>query len=119
MVMNMGYRWRRMYYATGLPGWVRFGYSPGWLGRSPGGLPPIFQYGIVPPVAPTTPLPYQQVPAPVPPMTTPAPVPPTTTMPPTVAMSKEDQIRYLKQQRDILKKQLEDLDRRLAELETK
>jgi len=106
----MGYRWRRMYYATGLPGWVRFGYSPGWLGRSPGGLPPIFQYGIVPPVAPTTPLRYPQVPA---------PVPPVTTMPPTAAMSKEDQIRYLKQQRDILKKQLEDLDRRLAELETK
>jgi len=24
-----------MYYATGLPGWMRFGYSPGW-----GGLPP-------------------------------------------------------------------------------
>ncbi len=28
-----------MYYATGLPGWVRFGYSPGW-----GGLPPAAQY---------------------------------------------------------------------------
>lgn len=31
----MGYRHRRMYYATGMPGWLRFGYSPGWLGRSP------------------------------------------------------------------------------------
>lgn len=33
-----------MYYATGLPGWMRFGYSPGWVGRSPGGLPPAVQY---------------------------------------------------------------------------
>ena len=31
---------RNMYYATGLPGWMRLGYSPGWIGRSPGGLPP-------------------------------------------------------------------------------
>lgn len=31
----MGNRYRHMYYATGLPGWMRFGYSPGW-----GGLPP-------------------------------------------------------------------------------
>jgi len=105
MVMDMGYRWRRMYYATGLPGWVRFGYSPGWLGRSPGGLPPIFQYGQVPLTTPTIP-PYPQL----------APVPPTP-MPSMVPMSKEDQIRSLKQQRDMLKRQLEDLERRLAELE--
>lgn len=30
---------RNMYYATGLPGWMRFGYSPGW-----GGMPPGAQY---------------------------------------------------------------------------
>jgi len=30
-----GYRHRYMYYATGLPGWMRFGFSPGWLGTSP------------------------------------------------------------------------------------
>ncbi|MEA3294566.1 MAG: hypothetical protein C5S46_00355 [Candidatus Methanomarinus sp.] len=35
---------RNMYYATGLPGWMRLGYSPGWVGRSPGGLPPTAQY---------------------------------------------------------------------------
>lgn len=29
----MGWRW--MFWFTGLPGWMRFGYSPGW-----GGLPP-------------------------------------------------------------------------------
>ena len=37
-----GHRW--MYYATGLPGWMRFGYSPGWLGRSPMGLGPCAEY---------------------------------------------------------------------------
>jgi hypothetical protein len=25
-----GRRWRRWYYATGLPGWVRFGRAPAW-----------------------------------------------------------------------------------------
>jgi hypothetical protein len=36
--MAGGHRW--MYYATGLPGWMRFGFSPGWAGTSPTGLPP-------------------------------------------------------------------------------
>jgi len=34
-----GYRHRNMYYLTGLPGWMRFGFSPGW-----GTLPPGAQY---------------------------------------------------------------------------
>ena len=38
----MRHRW--MYYATGLPGWMRFGYSPGWVGRSPSGLGPAAEY---------------------------------------------------------------------------
>ncbi|MBN2206067.1 MAG: hypothetical protein JW742_01565 [Candidatus Aminicenantes bacterium] len=37
-------RHRRMYQLTGLPGWMRFGYSPGWQGRSPSGLGPCAQY---------------------------------------------------------------------------
>ena len=37
-------RRRNMYYATGLPGWMRLGYSPGWMGRSPGGLGPCAQH---------------------------------------------------------------------------
>jgi hypothetical protein len=37
-----GHRW--MYYATGLPGWMRFGYSPGWVGYSPTGLGPAAEY---------------------------------------------------------------------------
>lgn len=35
-----GHGHRNMYYATGLPGWMRFGYSPGWVGRSSSGLGP-------------------------------------------------------------------------------
>ena len=30
-----GYRWRNWYYATGLPGWARYGYGPAW------GSPPV------------------------------------------------------------------------------
>ena len=37
-------RYRRMYQLTGLPGWMRFGYSPGWLGRGPSGFGPCAQY---------------------------------------------------------------------------
>ena len=37
-------RWRNMFYLTGQPGWMRFGYSPGWVGRSPTGLGPCAQY---------------------------------------------------------------------------
>lgn len=37
-------RWRWMYYMTGLPGWMRFGFSPGWVGRSPTGLGPCASY---------------------------------------------------------------------------
>jgi len=33
-----------MYNLTGLPGWMRFGFSPGWIGRSPTGLGPAAQY---------------------------------------------------------------------------
>jgi len=35
---------RNMYYMTGLPGWMRFGYSPGWVGRSASGLGPSAEY---------------------------------------------------------------------------
>ncbi|MCL6520610.1 MAG: DUF5320 domain-containing protein [Armatimonadetes bacterium] len=37
-------RYRNMYYLTGLPGWMRFGYSPGWVGRSATGLGPCAEY---------------------------------------------------------------------------
>jgi hypothetical protein len=35
---------RNMYRLTGLPGWMRFGYSPGWVGRSASGLGPCAEY---------------------------------------------------------------------------
>jgi len=34
-----GRGWRNQYYATGMPGWVRFGYAPAW------GTPPAAAYG--------------------------------------------------------------------------
>jgi hypothetical protein len=34
-----GRGWRHWYYATGLPGWARFGYTPAW------GTPPAWAYG--------------------------------------------------------------------------
>lgn len=37
-------RYRRMVELTGLPGWMRFGYSPGWLGRSRSGMGPCAHY---------------------------------------------------------------------------
>jgi hypothetical protein len=42
-----GRGWRNMYYATGVPGWARFGYAPAW------GAPPAPAYG--PYAAPPTP----------------------------------------------------------------
>jgi len=42
-----GRGWRHWYYATGLPGWARFGYAPAW------GEPPAWGYG--PDVAPPSP----------------------------------------------------------------
>lgn len=40
--MRNRYRW--MYHLTGLPGWMRVGFSPGWIARSPMGLGPAAQY---------------------------------------------------------------------------
>ena len=100
----MGYRWRRMYYLTGLPGWLRFGYSPGWLGRSPTGLPPTAQWliqgGLIPhptQQSPVNPYPTQQ--------------------PPTFPyQTKEQEKQFLEQQAKTLESQLEFLRRRLEEL---
>lgn len=37
-------RRQNMYNLTGQPGWMRLGYSPGWVGRSPSGLGPCATY---------------------------------------------------------------------------
>ena len=114
----MGYRHRRMYYLTGLPGWVRFGYSPGWMGRSPTGLPPtaqwIMQSGLMPQY-----LSYLQATAPVAP---PAAVPPTLGTPsaPTTpfapVLTKEQERQMLEQQVNALEAQLDAIRKRLEEL---
>lgn len=44
VIIMGGHGNRNMYYQTGLPGWMRFGYSPGWAGRSPTGLGPGANY---------------------------------------------------------------------------
>ncbi len=38
----MRHRW--LYHMTGQPGWMRFGFSPGWVGRSATGLGPCAEY---------------------------------------------------------------------------
>jgi hypothetical protein len=97
----MRHRW--MYYATGLPGWMRFGYSPGWVGRSPTGLGPCATY-----------------------LTTgewpiPAPAPPWGARPwmgfqPPVA-APEDELTALRTQAQWLQSQLEAISKRIDELE--
>lgn len=34
-----GRGWRHQFYATGLPGWARFGYGPAWGAGPVGGVP--------------------------------------------------------------------------------
>ena len=101
-----GNRRRNMYYLTGLPGWMRFGYSPGWVDRSPTGMPPGAQY-----LAQTGQMPQfaswiqQQAPAgaPVAPMGMPA-------------VPKEQEISMLESQAQMLGDQLEQIKKRLEEL---
>lgn len=87
-----GYRHRYMFYMTGLPGWIRFGFSPGW-----GGLPPMAQY-----LQQTGQLPQfmsymQQMPMPM-------------------QMPKEQEMEMLEQQADMLEQQIEAIRKRIKEL---
>jgi len=112
----MGYRYRWMFYLTGLPGWLRFGFSPGWLGRSPTGLPPtaqwIIQSGLLPQY-----LQYLQTAAPATVPTTVPPAAPGVVTPPfTAQLTKEQEKQLLEQQVKILEAQIEALRKRLEEL---
>ncbi|MEM4713626.1 MAG: DUF5320 domain-containing protein [Candidatus Bathyarchaeia archaeon] len=122
----MGYRHRYMYYMTGLPGWIRFGFSPGWVGRSPTGLPPtaqwLLQNGLLPQymqwlqtqVPPMVPLAMQpQAPASSAPSTL-APIPFGTPLAPTY--SKEQEKQMLEKQLGFSEAQLEAIRKRLEEL---
>ena len=111
---NGGRGHRRMYQLTGLPGWMRFGFSPGWSGRSPTGLGPtasFFMTGQWP-----TPqaqaywrgMQAGQVPYPAPGA---APFAP--------QMTGEEELDFLKKQADMIKGQLEQIESRVRELEAK
>ena len=91
--------YRRMYYTTGQPGWMRFGYSPGWVGRSATGSGPCAEYLMTgrwptPQAATGVPL-----------------VPP--------GMTPEQELQMLKNQSEVLKQQLDQVDKRIKDLEKK
>jgi len=90
--MPRGYRW--MFWLTGLPGWMRFGFSPGW-----GALPPAAQYlmstGQLPQFMSFL-QPYSPVSAP--------------------SMRAEDELRILKERAEILERELREIRRRIEEL---
>ena len=119
----MGNRYRWMYQMTGLPGWMRFGFSPGWVDRSPTGLPPaaqwITQSGLLPQFTsylqsgqPTT------VPTPgmMPQVPTPGMMPQVPFQPGAFPVAEEKQM--LAQQLEFLGNQIETIRKRLAELES-
>ena len=100
---------RYMYYATGQPGWMRFGYSPGWVGRSATGLGPCAEYittgkwptpqmqaawesGVVPPAGVATGAPQ---------------------------ITPEEELDMLKNQARILKQQLDQIEKRIKDWEKK
>ena len=111
---NGGRGHRNMYYLTGLPGWMRFGFSPGWQGRSPTGLGPGATYlmtGQWPtPQAQAYWQAMQAGQAPYPFYGAPATAP---------GMTREQELDFLKNQADVIKSQLEQIEARMRELETK
>jgi hypothetical protein len=82
---------RYLYYATGVPGWMRFGYSPGW-----GGLPPGAQYLMT--------------------GTWPSAYPMPVGMPVMPAMSAQQEISILESHAAMLEQQLEQIKKRINEL---
>ena len=120
-----------MYYATGLPGWMRFGFSPGWVGRSPTGLGPCASYMMTG----TWPTPQAQaywqavqsgqaqypyyggawaMNPPTPDFAPGAPFPGAGFGP---GFSKEQELEMLKGQADMLSQQMEQINNRISELE--
>ena len=108
-----------MYQLTGLPGWMRFGFSPGWQGRSPTGLGPGATYlmtGQWP--TPQAQAYWQAMQAgqvPYPSYGAPATMPGAVPFAPPV--SREQELDLLKKQADMLKGQLEQIDARVREME--
>lgn len=91
-VITMQARHRYLYYATGIPGWMRFGYSPGW-----GGMPPGAQYLMTGTWQPAAyPMPAD--------------------MPAIPAMPAQQEISMLESQAAMLEQQLEQIKKRITEL---
>lgn len=99
----MRYRW--MYQMTGLPGWMRFGFSPGWVGRSPTGLGPCAEYILTGRWPTPAAAPWWGSPG----WTGPGFQPP--------AMAPETELSALETQADWLKSQLDAISKRIEELE--
>ncbi|MEA3345200.1 MAG: DUF5320 domain-containing protein [Chloroflexota bacterium] len=104
-----GHRHRWMHYATGLPGWMRFGFSPGWVGRGPKGPGPCAQY------LTTGQWPTPRMAAAWPPAYGAAPE--GYAAPAPGAVPPEQEVQMLRSQADALKNQLDQISARLAELE--
>lgn len=94
------YGHRNMYYITGLPGWMRLGYSPGWQGRSATGLGPAAQY------LTTGQWPTPQMAA-------------WWSQNQGTAVAPANELQYLQQQAGQLKTELDSIQKRIEELEKK
>jgi hypothetical protein len=107
-------RHRWMYYATGLPGWMRFGFSPGWMGRSPIGLGPCATYML------TGGWPTPQAQAywdAAPSSAFPHPAGWMAGLAPYGGMPEGEELDFLKQHAEMLSSQLESINKRISELQ--
>lgn len=106
---------RNMFYATGLPGWMRFGYSPGW-----GGIPPGAQYlqqtGQLPQAMDWFSQQYSARPAQPQPSTLQTDYSPTPQLQMPAQTSKEQEIRMLEDQIGSLENQVEQIKNRIKQL---
>lgn len=106
---------RNMYYLTGLPGWMQFGYCPGWVGRSATGLGPAAQFMMTG----QWPTPQMQAywnavqngAAPNPVFGQPG------FQPFAAPMTAEQEVQWLKKQAEMLSQQLEAIKSRISEFE--
>ena len=116
--MRNRYRW--MYHLTGLPGWMRFGSSPGWIGRNPTGLGPAAQY-LMHGTWPTSQMNYAWQQGYVPsssPSGYPYPGFPTSFDPwGAMELNPEQELNFLKEEADELKEELNFVKKRIKELE--
>jgi len=102
-----------MFYLTGLPGWIRFGFSPGWLGVSPSGLPPtaawLISTGMMPQFLRSV---YSQYSQSLPSLQGTFPL-----TPGAMPFPATNELEFLKKQKEILESQLKEIEKRLKELE--